>query len=354
MSEIAVNLHMHTRHSDGSGSHQDIADAALEAGLDAVIVTDHNLLVQEYEGYYAKGDQKVLLLVGEEIHDRKRVPEKNHLLVFGIDQELAGEAKNTKRLIKKVQKAGGLSFLAHPVDPAAPLFDQKDLSWEDWEVSGYTGIELWNGFSEFKTRLNSKKAAVFYACFPKRIARGPILETFIIWDRLTAEGQKVVAIGGSDAHALSASLGPLKRTLFPYLFHFRGVNTHLIIPSPLTGNLNPDKKMILEALGQGHAFIGYDLPHPTSGFQLKGSSTHDSAIMGDEISLKGGVTLQITLPLKTECILIKDGQPVKTWMNQEICSYSATQPGVYRVEVYLPYKGLRRGWIFSNPIYIRE
>ena len=354
MPEIAVNLHMHTRHSDGSGSHQDIADAALEAGLDAVIVTDHNLLVQEYEGYYAKGDQKVLLLVGEEIHDRKRVPEKNHLLVFGIDQELAGEAKNTKRLIKKVQKAGGLSFLAHPVDPAAPLFDQKDLSWEDWEVSGYTGIELWNGFSEFKTRLNSKKAAVFYACFPKRIARGPILETFIIWDRLTAEGQKVVAIGGSDAHALSASLGPLKRTLFPYLFHFRGVNTHLIIPSPLTGNLTPDKKMILEALGQGHAFIGYDLPHSTSGFQLKGSSTHDSAIMGDEISLKGGVTLQITLPLKTECILIKDGQPVKTWMNQEICSYSATQPGVYRVEVYLPYKGLRRGWIFSNPIYIRE
>ena len=33
MSEIAVNLHMHTRHSDGSGSHQDIADAALEAGV---------------------------------------------------------------------------------------------------------------------------------------------------------------------------------------------------------------------------------------------------------------------------------------------------------------------------------
>jgi hypothetical protein len=354
MPEIAVNLHMHTRHSDGSGSHQDIADAALEAGLDAVIVTDHNLLVLEYEGYYVKGDQKVLLLVGEEIHDRKRVPEKNHLLVFGVDHELAGEAKNTKELIKKVQKAGGLSFLAHPVDPAAPLFDQNDYSWEDWEVSGYTGIELWNGFSEFKTRLNSNAAAVFYAYLPKRIARGPIPETLSIWDRLTAKGQRVVAIGGSDAHAMSASLGPLKRTLFPYLFHFRAVNTHLIIPSPLTGNLIPDKKMILEALAQGHAFVGYDLPYPTSGFQLKGSGVDDSAIMGDEISLKDGVTLQITLPLKTECVLIKDGQPVKTWMNRELCSYSATQPGVYRAEVYLPYKGLRRGWIFSNPIYVRD
>jgi len=354
MPEIAVNLHMHTRHSDGSGSHQDIADAALEAGLDAVIVTDHNLLVLEYEGYYTKGDQKVLLLVGEEIHDQERVPQKNHLLVFGVDHELAGEAKNPRKLINKVQKAGGLSFLAHPVDPAAPLFNQKDYSWEDWDVSGYTGIELWNGFSEFKTRLNSKIEAVFCAYLPKRIARGPMSETLIIWDRLTAEGQQVVAIGGSDAHAMSGRLGPFKRTLFPYLFHFRGINTHLIIPSPLSGNFPPDKKMILEALSQGHAFIGYDLPYPTVGFQFKGTGTENSIVMGDEISLKDGVTLQITLPLKTECILIKDGQPVETWMNRDICSYPAAQPGVYRVEVYLQYKGLRRGWIFSNPIYIRE
>lgn len=354
MPEIAVNLHMHTRHSDGSGSHQDIADAALEAGLDAVIVTDHNLLVLEREGYYSKGDQKVLLLVGEEIHDQERVPQKNHLLVFGVDQELAGEAKNPQQLINKVQEAGGLSFLAHPVDPAAPLFNQNDYSWENWDISGYTGIELWNGFSEFKTRLNSKIEAVFCAYLPKHIARGPIPEMLNIWDRLTAEGQKVVAIGGSDAHAMPASLGPFKRTLFPYLFHFKGINTHLIIPSPLTGNLAPDKKTILEALGQGHAFVGYDLPYPTSGFQLEGSGGHGSAIMGDEIPLKDGVTLQITLPLKAECVLIKDGQPVKTWMDREICSYTATQSGVYRVEVYLPYKGLRRGWIFSNPIYIRH
>jgi len=75
--------------------------------------------------------------------------------------------------------------------------------------------------------------------------------------------------------------------------------------------------------------------------------------MGDEISLNGGVTLQIKLPLTAECILIKDGQPVKTWKNREACSFTVTQSGVYRVEVYLQYKGSRRGWIFSNPIYIR-
>jgi hypothetical protein len=27
---------------------------------------------------------------------------------------------------------------------------------------------------------------------------------------------------------------------------------------------------------------------------------------------------------------------------------------VFRVEAYLPYRGQRRGWIFSNPIYVKK
>ena len=70
MPEIVVNLHMHTRYSDGTGSHADIASAALRAGLDAVIVTDHNVLVQGIEGYVRQGRRRVLVLVGEEVHDQ--------------------------------------------------------------------------------------------------------------------------------------------------------------------------------------------------------------------------------------------------------------------------------------------
>jgi predicted metal-dependent phosphoesterase TrpH len=53
MHEIVVNLHMHTRYSDGTGTHKDIAHAAIKCGLDAVIVTDHNVLVQGVEGHRA-------------------------------------------------------------------------------------------------------------------------------------------------------------------------------------------------------------------------------------------------------------------------------------------------------------
>jgi hypothetical protein len=76
--------------------------------------------------------------------------------------------------------------------------------------------------------------------------------------------------------------------------------------------------------------------------------------MGDEIPLERGVTLQIRLPGPTECRLLKDGQVVKIWRKREICTHIATEPGVYRVEAYRIYLGRRRGWIFSNPIYVRD
>jgi hypothetical protein len=353
MHEIIINLHMHTTYSDGSGTHQDIADAAIEAGLDAVIVTDHNILVLDEEGYYTNEDDKVLVLVGEEIHDTQRKPHKNHLLAIGIKKELAGEAEDPQKLIKAVKRSGGLSFLAHPTDPAAPLFNQGDFSWVDWDIKGFTGLELWNGFSEFKTLLQSKSAAIWYAYQPKRIARGPLTPTLEIWDKLTSEGQKVVVVGGSDAHAMSGSLGPFKRTVFPYLYHFQTINTHLLLPEPLIGDLQRDKELIYEALGSGHAFVGYDLPASTKGFRFSATGKSTRVVMGDEIDLNGGITLQITLPKIAECILIKDGLRIKTWNNRQGCSYSVREPGVYRVEAYLFYKGLKRGWIFSNPIYVR-
>jgi hypothetical protein len=228
-----------------------------------------------------------------------------------------------------------------------------DISWEAWGVKGYTGIELWNAFSEFKSLIKSKLHAVYYAYTPQRIARGPHPDAIRKWDELLIAGQRVVAIGGSDAHALPARMGPLRRTLFPYEFHFRCVNTHLLLPKELSGDLVEDKRMILEALRTGHAFIGYDLPAPTRGFRFTAQGKDTGAWMGDEILSENGVTLQIRLPRRAECILIKDGEALKTWLDRETCLHITSESGVYRVEVYLHYLGQRRGWIFSNPIYVR-
>jgi hypothetical protein len=353
MPEIILNLHMHTRYSDGAGLHKDIAFAAIKAGLDVVIVTDHNVLVSGPAGYYKDGSQRVLLMIGEEIHDQARNPQKNHLLVFGAQRELAPYAYDPQVLLDAVAKAGGLSFFAHPVDPAAPSVNEGDISWEAWGVRGFTGLELWNAFSEFKPRIHSRLNAIYYAFFPQRIARGPLPEALHRWDELLLGGNKVVAVGGTDAHAHRRHLGPLHRTVFPYEFHFRTINTHVQVPRPLGTDAAADTTMVLDALRQGHCFIGYDLPASTRGFNFAARGLESSARMGDEVSSKGGVTIQIRLPRKAECVLLKDGKPARTWHNHDMCTFISTEPGVYRVEVYIHYLGMRRGWIFSNPIWVR-
>src|SRR5512144_2869070 len=184
MPEIVVNLHMHTRYSDGSGTHKDIAQAALQTGLDAVIVTDHNILVQGVEGYYRLGTTRVLLLVGQEVHDQDREPQKNHLLVFNANREVATLADDPQTLINGVNEAGGICFPAHPHDVASPTFKETSISWDAWDVHGYTGIELWNGLSELKTVLHTKLHAAFYAFFPQFIAHRPMPETLPRWDAL--------------------------------------------------------------------------------------------------------------------------------------------------------------------------
>jgi len=353
MHELVINLHMHTRYSDGHGNYGDIVRAAARAGLDAVIVTDHNVLVNGPEDYYWHEGRKVLLLIGEEVHNQARDPQKNHLLVIGADRELATLAHDTQALLDGVRQAGGLAFIAHPVDPAAPAVNETAIDWVDWDVQGYTGLELWNGFSEFKGLLKSKAHAVYYALNPNRVGHGPFPETLKKWDELLASGRRVVVVGGSDAHAIPARMGPLRRTVFPYEFHFRAINTHLLAPGPLCGDLDEDRRMIMDTLARGRAYIGYDLPAPTRGFRFTAQGRDSTAWVGDEIPGKQGVTLQIRLPRPAECRLVRYGKVVKTWHRRETCTYITSEPGAYRVEAYIEYLGRLRGWIFSNPIYIK-
>lgn len=114
MEELIVALHMHTVYSDGNGTHAELARAGLKAGVDALIITDHNVLVQDMEGYLQQGKKRLLTLVGEEVHDQTRVPGGNHLLIFGHNRELARFAPKPQQLIDQVRASNALSFIAHP------------------------------------------------------------------------------------------------------------------------------------------------------------------------------------------------------------------------------------------------
>jgi len=354
MAEIVLNLHMHTRYSDGCGTHADIAEAGIKAGIDALIVTDHNVLVKGVEKYYTSGDKRILLLVGEEIHDQARHPQKSHLLVFGIQKEMAQHADDLIRLTRTIQLEGGLAFAAHPTDPAAPAVGEEDLSWEDWQVEDLNGLELWNHFSEFKGLLKSKLHAFFYVFFPQLIARGPYPQTLKKWDELLTSGRRLMAIGGSDAHALQYHVGPFQKIIFPYELHFRSVNTHLLLEKNLTGDVLQDRRMIYDAMRKGRCFVANDMPASARGFSFSAHGFGLKVGMGEEISAEKGVTFQINLPIPADCRLVCNGKIAQSWQKQKLCTYITTEPGVYRVEAFIDYLGRSVGWIYSNPIFVER
>lgn len=365
MVEVSGNMHIHTRYSDGHLWHSAVAEAAIAAGLDFIIVTDHNVLVNGIEGYYGDENGRVLLLTGEEVHNVRRQPQASHLLTYGAGKELAPYAADPQQLIDETLTAGGYCFLAHPHERDLDLIDSPDLGWHDWEIEGFSGLEIWNYMSSVKNaiadrldhvpvrnRLISSLLALKMALRPEATIVGPEVETLALWDSFLATGMRVAAIGNSDAHGIPMRLGPVERIIYPYDFLFRAVNTHLLLPRELNGDLEHDRALILRAIGRGHSWVGYDMPRQTNGFRFTVQGERRGS-MGDEMILGAGATLQASAPSRCRIRLIRHGQVMLEVADATNLSYMPAEPGAYRVECLIPYKGRERGWIYSNPIYLR-
>ena len=248
--EYIGSIHLHTTASDGAASYEEVSQIASQAGLNFLIVTDHNVFTTGKDGWY--GD--VLLLVGEEIHDTERVPEANHYLAFDIQTHIAANRRTVQEVIDEVNAQGGFGFIAHPFEHSPSFTGEPELPWIDWQVTGYSGLEIWNYMSEFKSYLHSLPRALLLIFFPQIAMTGP----------------------------------------------FRGQQT---------------------------ATVGQDIP------------------------LGAGVDFEILSPLRAELRLIRDGELVARAQGSQL-TYSTGEGGVYRVEAYRRHLLKRRGWVFTNPIYV--
>jgi len=352
MKEITCNIHIHSTYSDGQGTYSVIAAAAAQAGLDVIIVTDHNIWVKGLEGYYESAGKRVLVLTGEEVHNQDRYPQKNHMLVLGAELEVATFASDPQELLDTIRQRGGLAFLAHPDEMDLKIVGETDITWVDWDVTGYSGFELWNHMSEMKTVSRTMLDLILNILIPERIATGATLATLERWDRALTTGLHLSVIGGADAHATKYKLGPISKTILPYAFHFNSINNHLLLTEPLNGDLAHDKALIYAALRNGASFIGYDLPASTHGFSFTISNEETTAAIGETLTLTRGATVQVRLPFPAQFRLIRNGQVIHQSTSLQHLAYPLVEPGAYRVECHLNFQGKTRGWIYSNPIYV--
>ncbi|MBN1438973.1 MAG: CehA/McbA family metallohydrolase [Anaerolineales bacterium] len=353
MIELAGNLHLHTPYSDGELYHADLAAAAARAGLDFLITTDHNVYVEGVDRWTDfPGGRRVLMLAGEEIHHQDRTPQKNHLLVVGARTELSRFAPDPQALIDAVNRSGGAAFLAHPYDPAAPLVNEQALGWVDLDVQGFAGLEIWNYMSEFKSLFRNRLEVLFYALFPSLGILGPCGQTLALWDRLLAQGRRISAVGGPDAHGHAYSMGPLRKVVFPYEYLFRAVVMHVLVDS-VSGDADKDGRAITEALRTGRGWVAYDLSKPSRGFSFRARGEDGEAIAGGDIPFSPGLILRADLPHPARWRMILAGEGIVAQGSGTQAAYCPSQPGAYRLEARRAFRGRLRGWIFSNPIYLR-
>jgi len=345
--EYVGSIHLHTTASDGAAAHEEVARLASLSGLDFLIVTDHNVLTTGLDGWYGE----CLLLVGEEIHDTKRVPQANHYLAFDIEKHIRGDHTAPQDVIDAVNAQGGFGFIAHPFEHS-PLFTKEpDLPWLDWEATGYAGLEIWNYMSEFKSYLHNRQRALLLVLCPPIAITGPFPKTLARWDELLSH-RRTAAIAGTDVHGNTYNLGPLRRAILPYEHCFRAVRTHIITSQPLKRELEHDRALVYQALKNGSCFVAYDAIGDSRGFRFTALGGGSSAAMGGEISLSGEVEFAVSSPLKADLRLLKDGQVVARERGK-ILRHAAQEAGVYRVEARRKHLFKSRGWVFTNPIYVR-
>ncbi|MDP4173294.1 MAG: histidinol-phosphatase [Bacteroidota bacterium] len=347
MFEYVGAIHIHSVFSDGSGEVNDIGNFASEVGLDFIIITDHNTLRAQregYEGWYGN----TLLLVGYEINDKEN---KNHYLALDIDQTFSTRLP-AKEIVSRVKSAGGIGFIAHPHEKRNSMKEHPAYPWTEWSTDEFNGIEIWNHMSEWMEGLTEENK---YQSFihPLKTIVAPQEETLRTWDRLNME-RTVVGIGGIDAHAHKVNLfGFFEVEVFPYKVLFKSIRTHILTSEKIEIGQSPDKlqkakTLIYESLRKGHCFVSNYYHSDASGFRFFGEDGNKSYQMGDCLLLNDKAKLKVLLPSPTgEIRLIRNGKLYDKVISSD-AEFHIKEKGAYRTEVFLDNKA----WIYSNHIRI--
>jgi hypothetical protein len=152
-----IDLHSHTRGSDGVGSPEEIAKHAKKAHLHALCLTDHHTnntdeVLRVADALIAVG---VMPIVGCEYSTKE-----GHLLIFGtyVPKYRWGEYPAMQDVVDEVNREGGCCITPHPYKGYTRSLQDKVMT-----IRGLAAVEVLNGQVEQRnpeTNLKARNAAV--------------------------------------------------------------------------------------------------------------------------------------------------------------------------------------------------
>ena len=320
MRDLACVIHVHSTWSDGTGTVPQIMRAAAKAGVDVVLLTDHdNLAARDHgqEGWH--GD--VLLLVGEEV-----TPAENHYLAFGIDTVITKSGRTPAEVCEAVEAQGGFGFAAHPFSEGSKLFKRRGMPFHDLDC--VKGLELWSFVNDTGEAIE-RSATCRVPGFAEPLHRPPARPQPAHVGRAVPQ-----AAGRGDRRARRA---PGRDPRGPLGAPAADVVQALVPPHPhaRADRRRAEPRDRVRSAARGRCYIAMDSLAPARGFTFESD--------GDAASASGSREARIRL--------LRDGAEVATASGREL-EHAVEAPGAYRVEAYLPAYGKERTWILTNPIYV--
>ncbi|NTX41155.1 CehA/McbA family metallohydrolase [Myxococcus sp. CA033] len=328
-------FHVHTTRSDGRGSPLAVARAAKAAGLDFVLLTDHNDFTPPAPTWV----DGVLLVPGVEISTSA-----GHLIAFGMERPLEGMQRwmPSGDAVRAVHAAGGTTVLAHPV--------QRHNPWTDSEsASQAKGFELYSADTFFRHAMRNPMSRLLpavgaYLANPMHgvmVLVAPEPEPGERFMELARE-QPQLAFCAHDAHGLP-SYESVFRSLAMYLPPAQ-------VPAPLPSDAKAAAALVTGALRGGGALCSFRALGEPEGFALEGvDPERREARVGDVLSVR--------LPGIPDVDTVR----VEVWgegrLGTDGTSVELTGPGVVRVEVWVKGPGRFFGsewrpWIVPSPVRV--
>ena len=351
-SDVRVAVHVHSRRSDGTGTVEVIAEAAAQAGLAAVVLTDHG------DGMRAPDPPRYL--AGVLVIDAVEVSTwAGHYVALGAAASPYPLGGEPDAVVEDVRRLGGVGIAAHPGST------KDGLKWRDWDAP-IDGLEWLNADSEWRDRPRDLWRAL--ATYPWRpvgtitaLLNRPSFE-LAQWDRLTAR-RPVVGLAAHDAHARLGLRGvgepydgAVALQVPAYAAMFAAFSNVVRLAQPLSGVATTDAMAVARAIASGHTYAVVTGVAPSGQVRFVAESGGSRAQMGGHLAPVGpvAVAFEADVPADAHTTLLCDGRAVATGPGGRLSWTSAGSPGACRAEVAIGTETGRVPWLVTNPIYVRR
>ncbi len=149
-----ADLHLHTSYSDGSVSPEEMVELGLLAGMNAIAITDHDIIESSDRAmnYVSRNRLPIEVVRGMEVSSRD-----GHVLALDIEGFIPQGLPLTET-IKMVHRQGGLAIILHPgtkriSSVSLPLLNDI-INSSDQELY-LDGVEVFNASAEMMQRIDA-------------------------------------------------------------------------------------------------------------------------------------------------------------------------------------------------------